>query len=58
MRDSSISSADHKRPSQEECCDLYGEYCYPCNAPAASAEDKRKQKKQRKGVVVTPAKNS
>ena len=58
MRDSFISSTDHQHPSKEECCDLYGEYCYPCHAPAVTVTGKETQKKQRKSAPVTPAKNS
>lgn len=58
MRDSSVNSTEHKQTGHEECCDLYGEYCYPCPSPSLSANDKEKQKKQRKSGTTRPAADS
>lgn len=58
MRDSSVNSTDHKQSGHEECCDLYGEYCYPCNPPSLTVNGKEKQEKQRKSGTTTPAANN
>jgi len=55
MSDSPVNSADHKQPGHEECCDLYGEYCYPCNPPSLTVNGKEKQKKQHNSGTTRPA---
>lgn len=58
MNGSSDSSTHPKQPDQGECCDLYGEYCYPCHTPALSVKRGTKQKKQRKGTAAVSPGNS
>lgn len=40
MNHSPVSSSDAKKKHQDECCDLYGEYCYPCTIDVAAATPK------------------
>lgn len=49
MRDSPVNSSANKQLLQDECCDLYGEYCYPCNTTATAAGHKDGEKKPVKG---------
>ncbi len=30
MIDQSIAPMQEQPPAEQECCELYGEYCYPC----------------------------
>lgn len=58
MSDSSVNSTEQKQTGHEECCDLYGEYCYPCTPSSLTVNDKEKQKKQRKSGTTRPATDS
>lgn len=49
MRDSRANPADHKQLPKAECCDLYGEYCYPCNTTPATATPKEGERSVGKG---------
>jgi len=49
MKDSSVNSSANKQLHQDECCDLYSEYCYPCNTTATAASRKDGEKKPVKG---------
>lgn len=44
MRKTTIKPRENKELRNEECCDLYGEYCYPCTAPAEPANRKGEMK--------------
>lgn len=49
MRDPVINPNENKQSHHEECCDLYGEYCYPCNTGIEVANRKEGEKKAVKG---------
>lgn len=38
MNDSVIPSKNKNHDQEQECCDLYAEYCYPCNQDETDSE--------------------
>lgn len=51
MNDSTIPRNNKNHDQEPECCDLYAEYCYPCNQDEAGSKTapeikRRKQEKR------------
>ncbi len=48
MTQSPVNTSEHKKLLKDECCDLYGEFCYPCNINVAETPAKVGDKQRRK----------